>query len=48
MTTYFSDFLGSIFWGILMLYVLEMIVYCSFSFRDFFKYRPPRDIRDVR
>lgn len=39
MTTYFSDFLGSIFWGFLILYLIIYLFSGMFGLRDFFSYR---------
>lgn len=43
---YFSDFLGSLFWGFVMLYFAIVPLYGFLSLRDFFSYRPPRNLRD--
>jgi len=37
--TYFSDFLGSLFWGTLYLWVSFYAIYGVCSLRDFFTYR---------
>lgn len=44
---FLANFLGSILMGFLLLYFTFAILYSFLSYRDFFRYRPPRYDRDI-